>query len=81
VWVTSRWLGNSELLTISLSGLFAGGCGPNSDVDLNCNRELTGLISWWDLPWCIGGDFDVACFNSERSRAIFSPAMKELYHF
>ena len=31
---------------------------------LNLNRkhqfmweELAGLISWWNLPWCLGGDF------------------------
>ena len=29
-------------------------------------KELTGLISWWDLPWCIGGDFNIIRFPLER---------------
>jgi hypothetical protein len=28
--------------------------------------ELVGLMSWWELMWCIGGDFNV-WFPSERS--------------
>ena len=45
---------------------FTGVYGPN----LNKRRrkmweELTWLISWWDLPWCIGGDFNIIRFPSE----------------
>ena len=29
-------------------------------------EELTGLISWWDVPCCLGGDFNIICFPSER---------------
>ena len=29
-------------------------------------EELTRLISWWDLPWCLGGDFNIIHFPSER---------------
>ena len=56
---------------------FTGVYGPN----LNNRRrlmweELTGLISWWDLPWCIGGDFNIIRFPSERlGAASFSRAM------
>jgi hypothetical protein len=21
--------------------------------------ELARLMSWWEMPWCIGGDFNV----------------------
>jgi hypothetical protein len=39
---------------------FAGVYGPNKD---NLRRrlweELAGLMSLWDKPWCIGGDFNV----------------------
>ena len=39
-------------------------------------EELTGLISWWDLPWCLGGDFNIISFPSERlGIASFSWAM------
>jgi hypothetical protein len=47
---------------------FAGVYGPNSN---NFRRfmweELTGLLSIWDMPWCIGGDFNATIFHSERS--------------
>ena len=41
--------------------------GPN----LNKRRrlmweELTRLISWWDLPWCLRGDFNIIRFPSKR---------------
>jgi hypothetical protein len=31
-------------------------------------EELAGLISIWDMPWCIGGDFNVTLFMDERLR-------------
>jgi hypothetical protein len=47
---------------------FAGVYGPT------CNslrrflwEELAGLLSYWDLPWCIGGDFNATIFHNERS--------------
>jgi hypothetical protein len=62
---------------------FAGFYGPNID---SCRRslweELAGLLSWWDLPWCIGGDFNVFRFPCERSgEACFRPAMTEFSDF
>jgi hypothetical protein len=32
-------------------------------------EELSGLASWWSTPWCLGGDFNVVRFPSERSGA------------
>ena len=25
-----------------------------------------GLYGWWNLPWCVGGDFNAICFPFER---------------
>ena len=39
-------------------------------------EELTGLISWWDLPWCLGGDLNIIHFPLERlGAASYSWAM------
>jgi hypothetical protein len=62
---------------------FAGVYGPNGDFDRHrLWDELAGLMSWWDLPWCIGGDFNVIRFPSERSggRRI-NAAMREFSDF
>jgi hypothetical protein len=46
---------------------FAGVCGPNDDVERRYLwEELVGIMSWWELSWCIGGDFNV-CFPCEKS--------------
>jgi exonuclease III len=46
---------------------FTGVYGPNRD---NLRRrlweELAGLMSLWDMPWCIGGDFNVTLYHNER---------------
>jgi hypothetical protein len=44
--------------------------------------ELVGLMSWWEMPWCIGGDFNVVCFPSERSGVSgYSAAMEVFSEF
>jgi hypothetical protein len=62
---------------------FAGVYGLNGDFD-RCLLwdELDGLLSWWNLPWCIVGDFNVIRFLSERSggRRI-SSAMRKFSNF
>ncbi|KAG6663959.1 hypothetical protein CIPAW_02G057800 [Carya illinoinensis] len=45
---------------------FAGIYGPNIDRDRRLLwDELAGPYSWWDVPWCIGGDFNAIRFTSE----------------
>jgi hypothetical protein len=71
LWVTTRWRVSSKVLAISLSGLFASEFGPTSNVDRR-------LLWEWDLPWCIGSDFNVTHFPRERSGvAGFFPIMEE----
>ena len=45
---------------------FIGVYGPNSDRDRHLPwEELAGIHSWWNVPWGIGGDFNVVRFPSE----------------
>ena len=40
---------------------FIGVYGPNVDRDERLMwEELAGLYSWWNLPWCVGGDFNAS---------------------
>jgi hypothetical protein len=65
------------------SWAFAGVYGPNLDpLRRNLWDELAGLLSLWDLPWCIGGGFNVIRFLCERSGAArISPAMADFSDF
>ncbi|KAG2689058.1 hypothetical protein I3760_09G122900 [Carya illinoinensis] len=45
-------------------------------------EELAGVYRWWELPWCIDGDFNVVRFPSERSRdSRMRPTMTEFSEF
>ncbi|XP_023904183.1 uncharacterized protein LOC112015948 [Quercus suber] len=45
-------------------------------------EELFGLNSWWNVPWCVGGDFNVVRLPSERSGSTsFTAAMREFSNF
>ena len=46
--------------------------GPNSDGDKRLLwDELPGLCNWWNIPWCVGGDFNVVLFPYEHLGSIF----------
>ena len=46
---------------------FSGVYGPQSDRERPLMwDELSGLASWWGTPWCVGGDFNVVRFPTER---------------
>jgi len=46
----------------------AGVYGPNDDRARGAPfEELGTFISSWDIPWCLGGDFNVVRFPSQRS--------------
>ena len=45
-------------------------------------EELAGVYSRWDVPWCMGGDFNITRFHSERSGHFWnSAAMEEFFEF
>ena len=57
--------------------------GPNLDSE-RCFlwEELAGLQSWWEVPWCIGGDFNVVRFLSKKTgMSSFNYAMHEFSDF
>jgi hypothetical protein len=62
---------------------FTGVNGPNIDSRRRSLwEELAELFSWWDLPWCIRGDFNVPRFPCERSgETCFHPTMTEFSYF
>jgi hypothetical protein len=50
-----------------LEWAFAGVYGPNRDIHRRrLWEELAGVMSLWDVLWCIGGDFNVTLYQSER---------------
>ena len=62
---------------------FAGVYGPNSVRDRRLLREeLFGLRNWWNIPWCVGGDFNVVRFPSEcTGSTVFIAAMHDFSDF
>jgi hypothetical protein len=66
-----------------LEWAFAGVYGPNRDnLRWRLWEELAGLISIWEVPWCIGRDFNVTLFLDERSRsAVHRPAVVDFADF
>ena len=48
---------------------FSSVYGPQTERErLIMWYELAGISSWWDVPWCIGGDLNVVRFLAEKLR-------------
>jgi hypothetical protein len=39
------------------------------------------VFSWWSMPWCIAGDFNVTRFPSDRSGEGSMSAMRDFSDF
>ena len=63
--------------------MFIGVYGPNIDRDRSLMwDELVGVCCWWDVPRCLGGDFNVVRFPLERvGSESFSPTMYDFSDF
>jgi hypothetical protein len=63
--------------------MYTGVYGSNVDRERSLMwDELTGIRNWWGVPWCVGGDFNVVRFPSERMGSVgFSPAMYDFSDF
>ena len=59
--------------------MFTGVYGPNINSDRRLMwDEFVGIRSWWDVPCCLGGDFNVVLFLVERvGSANFSSSMQD----
>ena len=45
---------------------FTGVYETNTDRDRRLfQEEMYGLLNWWNVPWCVGGDFNVICFPTK----------------
>jgi hypothetical protein len=61
---------------------FEGVYGPNSGIDRRLLwDELAGILSWWNILWCIGGDFNVTRFPNERFVDGSMSAMRDFFDF
>jgi hypothetical protein len=62
---------------------FSGAYSPNDNSErLLLWEELFGTLHWWDIPWCIGGDFNVTRFMNECAGVPHStPDMGEFLDF
>ena len=62
---------------------FTGVYGPNSVRQRRLLwEELFGLSSGWNVPWCVGSDFNVVRFPSEcAGSTVYTAAMCEFFDF
>jgi len=75
--------GKFRILSSGFEWAFTGIYGPKSMTDGRFLwEELARVFSWWSVPWCVGGDFNVVRFPSERLGAeAFASTMRDFYDF
>jgi hypothetical protein len=75
--------GSFRIVEDDSSWAFVGVYGPNIDtLRRSLWDKLPGLLSWWDFPWCVVGDFNVTRFPWERSGVNrLSPAITDFFDF
>ena len=63
--------------------MFTGVYGLNDNRERSIMwDELAGVHNWWGVSWCVGGDFNVVRFPSERTGPVaFSQAMYDFSDF
>ena len=45
-------------------------------------EELSGISSWWGVPWCVGGDFNIVRYPSKQlGLARISSDMRDFSEF
>ena len=81
--VASLFLCRFKNVADNFERALSGAYGPNVDRDRQLLwEELAGIRSWWNVPWCVGGDFNVVRFPLERLGAeSFTPAIYKFSDF
>lgn len=83
VWVILLWHAHLKIWKMVFCWAFIGVYGPNINSEIRILwEEFLGLLTWWDLPSCLGGDFNVTRFPSEKSGGShITTSMKEFSNF
>ena len=66
-----------------LEWVFSGAYGPNRAVERRLMwEELAGIATVWAAPWCVGGDFNLVRYPTERAGSSdFSSSMRDFSDF
>jgi exonuclease III len=66
-----------------LEWVFSGVYGPNRAVERRLMwDELAGIATVWAVPWCVGGDFNLVRYPTERAGASdLSSSMRDFSDF
>ena len=66
-----------------LEWVFFGAYGPNRAVERRLMwEELAGIATVWAAPWCVGGDFNLVRYPTERAGSSdFSSSMRDFSDF